>query len=118
MKRMAARLQTRLPNLTIWSYHVHGRRKAFLRHAAAMEESPGEVAVKVTALRCHKSQLALSERRFLHYATRGEPLVDLLASLGLSESNWQKNSRHRNHSDHAASGRAAGTSDLCYASSG
>lgn len=58
-----------------WTYLVHGKSPAFFTRAAALLQSEVEVAAKCEAIRCHKTQLKLSRRRFLGYATRPERLV-------------------------------------------
>ena len=56
----------------IWSYIVHGRSAAFTRSAETLAQSHSETVTKLSAIRCHKTQVALSRRRFLRYATRPE----------------------------------------------
>jgi LmbE family N-acetylglucosaminyl deacetylase len=63
--------------MAAWSYLVHGRRSAFFDRAVTISQSHGEGATKLRAIRCHKTQLKLSRKRFLAYAGRPERLVKL-----------------------------------------
>jgi LmbE family N-acetylglucosaminyl deacetylase len=63
--------------MTVWSYVVHGRSPAFFDHAETICQSDSEAATKLRAIRCHKTQLKLSRKRFLGYAARPERLVKL-----------------------------------------
>jgi LmbE family N-acetylglucosaminyl deacetylase len=63
--------------MAAWSYVVHGRSSAFFDRAATMCQSHREAAAKLRAIRCHKTQLKLSRKRFLAYAGRPERLVKL-----------------------------------------
>jgi LmbE family N-acetylglucosaminyl deacetylase len=56
----------------IWHYIVHGRSPAFFDHAARLNHSRAEEQVKRSAIARHKTQLALSRRRFFGYAARHE----------------------------------------------
>ena len=67
------------PHLPVWSYTVHGRSRAFLDRARRVRQSATETATKLRAIRCHKTQLKLSRRRFLAYAARPERLLKLRA---------------------------------------
>jgi LmbE family N-acetylglucosaminyl deacetylase len=62
---------------TVWSYVVHGRSPAFFDRAGTIRQSQREAATKLQAIRCHKTQLKLSRKRFLAYASRPERLVKL-----------------------------------------
>ncbi len=55
-----------------WNYLVHGRSPAFFDRAAQLSPSEAEIATKRDAIRCHRTQIKLSGRRFLGYATRPE----------------------------------------------
>jgi len=55
-----------------WNYLVHGRSPAFFDRAAQLSPSEVEIATKRDAIRCHQTQIKLSRRRFLRYATRPE----------------------------------------------
>jgi len=55
-----------------WNYLVHGRSPAFFDRAAELSPSEVETATKRDAIRCHQTQIKLSRRRFLRYATRPE----------------------------------------------
>jgi len=55
-----------------WNYLVHGRSPAFFDRAAELSSSEVETATKRDAIRCHQTQIKLSRRRFLRYATRPE----------------------------------------------
>ncbi len=61
----------------VWSYVVHGRSLAFFDRAETICQSDIEAATKLRAIRCHKTQLKLSRKRFLGYAGRPERLVKL-----------------------------------------
>ena len=62
---------------SVWSYAVHGKSPAFFERAATIRQSESETTTKLRAIRCHKSQLKLSRKRFLGYAARPERLVKL-----------------------------------------
>jgi LmbE family N-acetylglucosaminyl deacetylase len=55
-----------------WSYLVHGPSAAFAQAAITLAQSKSETARKILAIRCHKTQIKLSRRRFLAYADRRE----------------------------------------------
>jgi LmbE family N-acetylglucosaminyl deacetylase len=55
-----------------WNYLVHGHSPAFFDRAAELSASEAETAAKRDAIRCHQTQIKLSRRRFLRYATRPE----------------------------------------------
>ena len=55
-----------------WNYLVHGLSPAFFDRAAELASSEVETATKRDAIRCHQTQIKLSRRRFLGYATRPE----------------------------------------------
>jgi LmbE family N-acetylglucosaminyl deacetylase len=63
--------------MAAWSYVVHGRSSAFSDRATTICQSHPEAATKLQAIRCHKTQLKLSRKRFLAYAGRPERLVKL-----------------------------------------
>ena len=63
--------------MSIWSYAVHGKSGAFTNRAINLQQSKDEALTKVRAIRCHKTQLKLSQRRFLGYATRPEQFLKL-----------------------------------------
>ena len=60
-----------------WSYVVHGDSRAFFDRAQNIPQSPTETATKLAAIRCHKTQLHLSRRRFLAYSTRPERVLQV-----------------------------------------
>jgi len=62
---------------SVWSYAIHGRSHASFERAQQDRQSEAETATKIRAIRCHKTQLRLSRRRFLDYAARPERLVRL-----------------------------------------
>jgi LmbE family N-acetylglucosaminyl deacetylase len=66
--------------ISLWSYAVHGKSPAFFDRARIVPQSESETAAKLRAIRCHKTQLKLSRKRFLGYAARPERLVNLAAS--------------------------------------
>ena len=63
--------------MVVWSYVVHGKSPAFFDCAETICQSCIEAATKLRAIRCHKTQLKLSRKRFLAYAVRPERLVKL-----------------------------------------
>jgi len=63
--------------MAAWSYVVHGRSSAFFDRATTICQSHPEAATKLQAIRCHKTQLKLSRKRFLAYAGRPERLDKL-----------------------------------------
>ena len=68
------------PQMSVWSYAVHGRSVAFFDGAQKLRQSRLEMAVKQRAIRSHKTQLKLSRRRFLAYATRPEHFRKLVSA--------------------------------------
>jgi LmbE family N-acetylglucosaminyl deacetylase len=58
--------------ITRWNYLVHGRSPAFFDRAAELTPSEVETATKRDAILSHQTQIKLSRRRFLGYATRPE----------------------------------------------
>jgi GT2 family glycosyltransferase/LmbE family N-acetylglucosaminyl deacetylase len=65
------------PQMSVWSYAVHGESAAFRDRAQELRQSKRKTAVKERAIRCHKTQLKLSRRRFLAYAARPERFLKL-----------------------------------------
>ena len=65
--------------MAVWSYVVHGKSPAFFDCAETVCHSHSEAATKLRAIRCHKTQLKLSRKRFLAYAGRPERLIKLRA---------------------------------------
>jgi LmbE family N-acetylglucosaminyl deacetylase len=63
--------------MSVWAYAVHGNSQAFSDRAQKLCPSKTEIAVKEQAIRCHKTQLKLSRRRFLAYAARPESFLKL-----------------------------------------
>jgi LmbE family N-acetylglucosaminyl deacetylase len=63
--------------VSVWGYTVHGRSPAFFVHAQTVRQSEIETITKLQAIRCHKTQLKLSRKRFLAYAARPERLVKI-----------------------------------------
>ena len=61
-----------VPGVSQWNYLVHGHCPAFFDRAAELSASEVENAAKRDAIRCHQTQIKLSRRRFLRYATRPE----------------------------------------------
>src|SRR5437899_3778219 len=55
------------PQMSVWSYAVHGKSPAFSKRAQKLRQSANETATKLLAIRCHKTQIKLSRRRFLGY---------------------------------------------------
>ena len=60
------------PGVSQWNYLVHGSSRAFFDNAVELPSSESEIAKKHEAIRCHQTQIKLSGRRFLRYATRPE----------------------------------------------
>jgi LmbE family N-acetylglucosaminyl deacetylase len=60
------------PGVSQWNYLVHGRSPAFFDRAAELSPSELEAATKRDAICRHQTQIKLSRRRFLRYATRPE----------------------------------------------
>ena len=60
------------PRISRWNYLVHGRSPAFFDRAARLSPSELEIATKRDAILRHQTQIKLSRRRFLRYATRPE----------------------------------------------
>ncbi|HWN25240.1 MAG TPA: PIG-L family deacetylase, partial [Candidatus Sulfotelmatobacter sp.] len=52
-------------HMAVWSYAVHGRSPAFFDRAETICQSRIEASTKLRAIRCHKTQLKLSRKRFL-----------------------------------------------------
>jgi LmbE family N-acetylglucosaminyl deacetylase len=63
------------PGVMRLHYLVHGASGSFLREAHELPHSPLEQRAKRRAIVCHKTQVALSRRRFLSYARRPERFV-------------------------------------------
>jgi len=68
-----------LSNLSVWSYQVHGRNATISHSVVTLSQSRNETATKSSAIKCHKTQLSLSRRRFLAYAKRPEKFRILTA---------------------------------------
>ena len=58
--------------VSAWTYSVHGNSRAFSGLAEPMKASDPEQLMKLDAIRCHATQLRLSRKRFLGYASRAE----------------------------------------------
>jgi LmbE family N-acetylglucosaminyl deacetylase len=65
--------------MSTWSYVVHGKGRAFFDRARTIGPTASETAVKLRAIKCHKTQLKLSRKRFLDHAARPERLIKLNA---------------------------------------
>ena len=63
--------------MSVWRYAVHGKSPAFFDRAQQNLQSENETAIKLRAIRCHKTQIKLSRRRFFAYAERPERLLRL-----------------------------------------
>jgi hypothetical protein len=63
------------PGVSQWNYLVHGRSPVFFDRAEELSPSEVETATKLDAIRRHQTQIKLSRRRFLGYATRPERLL-------------------------------------------
>jgi LmbE family N-acetylglucosaminyl deacetylase len=62
------------------SYVVHGKSAAFSSRAEPLLQSQEEADKKLNAILCHKSQIKLSRKRFLGYASRPERFLRLQPS--------------------------------------
>ncbi len=58
-----------------WQFAVHGKNAGFFADAEPLAGTPREVATKVRAIQCHRTQLRLSRNRFLRYAERPEQFL-------------------------------------------
>jgi LmbE family N-acetylglucosaminyl deacetylase len=65
------------PRMSVWSYAVHGKSRSFFGRAQKLQQSETETATKLRAIRCHRTQIKLSRRRFLGYAARPERFLEL-----------------------------------------
>ena len=72
LKRLFAAGGLSLEEVCRWTYVVHGRERGFRRDAKALPQTELQAKLKERAIRCHQSQLMLSRRRFLGYASRPE----------------------------------------------
>ncbi len=63
--------------ISVWGYTVHGKSAAFFKGAQPLRQSQIEKLTKQRAIRCHKTQIKLSRRRFLAYAKRPERFLKL-----------------------------------------
>ena len=68
------------PPMSVWAYTVHGKSRAFFDRAQKLQQSKTETKLKEQAIRCHETQLKLSRRRFLAYATRPETFLKIESS--------------------------------------
>jgi len=57
--------------MSAWSYVVHGRSRAFFDRAETIRQTTVEMAAKLRAISCHKTQLKLSRKRFFDHAGLG-----------------------------------------------
>jgi LmbE family N-acetylglucosaminyl deacetylase len=64
-------------SISAWSYAIHGKNRTFVEHSREVPQSESETKAKIEAIRCHKTQLKLSRRRFLAYASRPERFARL-----------------------------------------
>jgi LmbE family N-acetylglucosaminyl deacetylase len=77
LRLVLAQLHSAQTSASVWAYAVHGKSKAFFARAQKLRQSKAEISVKERAIRCHKTQLTLSRRRFLAYAARPECFLKL-----------------------------------------
>jgi LmbE family N-acetylglucosaminyl deacetylase len=63
------------PEISHWNYLVHGESPAFFARATELPQSKTEIHRKRRAIFCHRTQLQLSQRRFLRYAQRREAIL-------------------------------------------
>jgi LmbE family N-acetylglucosaminyl deacetylase len=77
LRLVLAKLYSDETSASVWAYTVHGKSKVFFGHAQKLRHSNGETSIKEKAIRCHKTQLKLSRRRFLAYALRPECFLKL-----------------------------------------
>ena len=73
-----------------WNYLVHGRSRAFFDRAVELS-SPNRDRKKRDAIRRHQTQIKLSRRRFLRYATRPERFlrVERESAVGAMERSFR-----------------------------
>ena len=86
------------PPMSVWAYSVHGKSRAFSDRAQKLQQLKTETKVKEQAIRCHKTQLKLSRRRFLAYAARPETFLKIESSestLGDGSIRWISRESHR-----------------------
>jgi len=77
LRLVLAKLYSAQASVSVWAYAVHGKSKAFFARAQKLRQSNAEISIKERAIRCHKTQLKLSRRRFLAYAPRPEFFLKL-----------------------------------------
>jgi LmbE family N-acetylglucosaminyl deacetylase len=65
------------PPVSMWSDVVHGGSPVFFHWAQKFRQSESEKVINLRAIRCHKTQLKLSRKRFLNYAARPEHVLKL-----------------------------------------
>ena len=76
--RLALRHLREAAQLKLWNYLVHGHNEAFFRAADPLSQTEAHRIDKIRAIRCHRSQVTLSRRRFLGYAGRPEFFAPLM----------------------------------------
>ena len=77
--------------MSVWAYTVHGKSRAFFDRGQKLQQLKTETKVKEQAIRCHKTQLKFSRRRFLAYAARPETFLKIESSestLGDGSIRW------------------------------
>ncbi len=88
------------PPMSVWAYAVHGKSAPFFDRAQELRQSKIERAVKERAICSHKTQLKLSRRRFLAYATRPERFLKLVSdesTFADGPIRWISRQQHRLH---------------------
>jgi hypothetical protein len=64
-------------SISVWSYAIHGTNPKFVEQSQEVPQLESETKAKIEAIRCHKTQLKLSRRRFLAYARRPQRFARL-----------------------------------------
>ncbi len=64
-----------------WTYMVHGNLRKFAEGAIRPRQNKGGTDRKRAAIACHETQLKISRRRFMSYATRPECFRPLTADM-------------------------------------
>jgi LmbE family N-acetylglucosaminyl deacetylase len=97
LRLVLAQLYPDGPPMSVWAYTVHGKSRAFFDRAQKLRQLKTETKVKEQAIRCHKTQLKLSRRRFLAYAARPETFLKIESSestLGDGSIRWISRESH------------------------
>lgn len=96
--------QTGVSVLHCLTYVIHGEGPAS-RVKLTLDLTPEERSRKLDAIRCHKSQLLLSEKRFLSYATDREVFYRAEHDVARIESSFESFVRRARHAWFTCTGR-------------